>query len=70
MNEQKRVIFVYLFSKSDGVYPTIIEGFSSERISSCSVALGATKPNNYPAPIDVDEKFPLVDVDTGPTSTG
>ncbi len=42
----------------------------SERFSSCGVTLGETKPRNYPAPVDVDERFPIVDVSTGITSIG
>ena len=50
-------------------YLNFIPSFASTREHPCRADLGRVKPRKYPAAYSVDEKFPVVDIDTNVTHT-
>ena len=55
---------VMIFRKIQGQYPNSIPNFNSDRIAYCGESLGPEEPVNYPAPYSLDEKYPVVDIES------
>ena len=58
-----------MFRRVDGQFINYIPAFINTREAPCRTDLGSIEPLNYPANYSMDEKFPIIDLETNTTRT-